>query len=114
MHGGNTEAWNYRPKAGGELVVYGGAGTGKTVGNLLRLLDYGDTYPGARMLIIRKTRVSLTESALATWENLILGQGHPVLGNPIQRTSRHQYLWRNTSVLVTGAMDKPDKVLSTE
>ena len=47
LHGGNTEAWNYRPKAGGELVVYGGAGTGKTVGNLLRLLDYGDTYPGS-------------------------------------------------------------------
>ena len=78
------------------------------------MLDYSDRYPVARMLIIRKTRVCLTESALAIWENQILGQGHPVLGNPIQRTSRHQYLWRNTSVLVTGGMDKSDKVLSTE
>ena len=82
LRGGNAEAWDYRPAAGGELVVYRGAGTGKTVGSLLRMLDYSHRYPVARMLIIRKTRVNLTESALGDLGEPDLGAGYPVLGNP--------------------------------
>ena len=82
LRGGNAEAWDYRPAAGGEMVVYRGAGTGKTVGSLLRMLDYSDRYPVARMLIIRKTRVNLTESALGDLGEPDLGAGYPVLGNP--------------------------------
>ena len=111
LRGGNSTAFLHRTS--GEMVVSGPAGTGKTLANLLHLLWYGETHPGARMLVVRKTRVSLTESALVTWES-ILGAGHPILGNPINRGNRHQYRFPNGSVLVTGGMDNPDKILSTE
>lgn len=111
LRGGNWKAFLYRQS--GEMVVGGPAGTGKTLANLLHLLWFGETYPGARMLIVRKTRASLTESALVTWENL-LGSDHPILGRPINRGNRREYRFPNGSVLVTGGMDRPDKVLSTE
>jgi PBSX family phage terminase large subunit len=97
-----------------ELVLSGGAGTGKTVAALLKLLHFGSIYPHARMLIVRKTRVSLTESGLVTWERDILGDGHPIIGPAISRGGRHSYKFPNGSVLVTGGMDRPDKILSTE
>lgn len=112
LRGGNAEALAYRES--GELVLSGPAGTGKTLASLLRLLDFGLRYRGARMLIVRKTRVSLTESALVTWERDILGEGSAIIGKPINRANRHQYKFPNGSVLVTGGMDRPDKILSTE
>jgi len=97
-----------------EYLISGAAGTGKTLANLLKLLWFGDTYPGARMLIVRKTRHSLTETALVTWERDVLGEGHPIIAKPIDRGHRHAYKFPNKSVLVTGGMDRPDKVLSSE
>ena len=72
------------------------------------------TTPGARMLIVRKTRVSLTETALVTWERDVLGEGHPMLAKNLTRGHRHDYKFDNGSVLVTGGMDNPDKILSSE
>jgi len=112
LRGGNARAFGVR--SSGEMVLSGPAGTGKTLTNLLHLLWYGETYPTARMLILRKTRASLTESALVTWEQNVLGDGHPIIGTPINRGNRHSYRFPNGSVLVTGGMDRPDKILSTE
>jgi PBSX family phage terminase large subunit len=112
LRGGNWAAFSFRRS--GEMVLAGPAGTGKTLANLLHLLWFGETYRGARMLIARKTRVSLTDSALVTWESNILGDAHPILGRPINRSNRREYRFPNGSVLVTGGMDRPDKILSTE
>ncbi len=112
LRGGNAEAFQWRRS--GEYVLAGPGGTGKTVANLLHLLHFGQTYPGARLLILRKTRASLTESALVTWERDILGDGHPIIGNPINRGNRQNYRFPNTTQLVTGGIDRPDKLLSTE
>jgi hypothetical protein len=112
LRGGNWRAFSHR--GSGELVLSGPAGTGKTLANLLHLLWFGETYPAARMLVVRKTRVSLTESALVTWERDVLGDGSPILGKPINRGNRHAYRFPNGSTLVTGGMDRPDKILSTE
>lgn len=112
LRGGNWRAFKVRTS--GEMVLSGPAGTGKTLTNLLTLLWYGEKYPGARMLIVRKTRVSLTESALVTWERDVLASDDPILGKPINRGNRHAYRFPNGSTLVTGGMDKPDKILSTE
>ena len=105
---------SFEDTASREYLISGPAGTGKTLANLLKLLWFGDTYPGARMLIVRKTRHSLTETALVTWERDVLGEGHPIIAKPIDRGHRHAYRFPNKSVLVTGGMDKPDKVLSSE
>lgn len=113
LRGGNYQASVYQRS--GELVLSGPAGTGKTLASLYRVWQYGNDYPGARMLIVRKTRASLTESALVTWEQMLeRGGASVILGNPIARTNRHHYVFPNGSVLVTGGLDKPDKILSTE
>ncbi|WP_439627504.1 phage terminase large subunit [Gemmata sp.] len=110
--GGSLAA--FRDAASREVLLAGPAGTGKTLANLAKVLWFGDRFPGARMLIVRKTRHSLTETALVTWERDLLGDGHPIIAKPIDRGHRHAYRFANKSVLVTGGMDKPDKVLSSE
>jgi phage terminase large subunit len=110
--GGNLAA--YRDTTSKELLLAGAAGTGKTLSNLCKVLKFGQDYPGARMLIVRKTRHSLTETALVTWERDVLGDGHVIIGKPIDRMNRHSYKFPNRSVLVTAGMDRPDKVLSSE
>lgn len=72
-------------------------------------------YPGARALVVRKTRESLTETVLVTWERDVLGPDHPILtSRPSLRRVRQSYQFPNASVVVLGGMDKPDKVLSSE
>lgn len=113
LRGGNSRAFHFA-RPGGEMVLAGPAGTGKSVAALLKLLHYGEAYPGSRLLIVRKTRVSLTESGLVTWEQVVLGGNDPIIGKPINRGNRQTYRFPNGSVLVTAGMDRPDKILSTE
>lgn len=113
LRGGNSKAFRFSAP-GGEMVLSGPAGTGKTVAALLKLLQYGEQYPGSRQLVVRKTRVSLTESGLVTWERIVLGGSDPIIGNPINRGNRQIYRFPNGSELVVGGMDRPDKILSTE
>lgn len=112
LRGNNERA--YFDHQSQEYLLAGPAGTGKTLANLCKLLRFGSEYPGARMLIVRRTRVSLTETALVTWERDVLGEDHPILARGISRGYRHEYRFPNGSVLVTGGMDNPDKVLSSE
>lgn len=98
-----------------EVLLAGAAGTGKTLANLLRVYWTARLYGGARCLIVRKTRESLTESVLVTWERDVLGPTHPILTrNPTLRRVRQSYRFPNRSEVVVGGMDKPDKVLSSE
>lgn len=76
------------------------------------MLWFGGEYPGARMLMLRKTRKSLAESAMVTLERLLQGAG--LLPRTIERTHRHEYKLPRGSVIVVGGMDDPSKVLSTE
>lgn len=111
LFGGNARLFNSRDR---EVLLAGAAGTGKTLAAFRKLYEVGEKYPHARLLVIRKTRRSLVESGLVTWEEDILGSGHPMLAHAIQRPSRHSYQFPNGSTLVVGGMDKPDKVLSSQ
>ncbi len=72
-------------------------------------------YPGARCLIVRKTRESLTETVLVTWERDVLGPSHPLLTvRPNLRRVRQSYHFPNGSEVVCGGIDKPDKILSSD
>jgi hypothetical protein len=109
---GNASAFNSKEP---EVLLAGAAGTGKTLANLAKVLTVCGKYPGARVLIVRKTRESLTESVLVTWERDVLGPDHPILRkSPTLRRVRQSYDCGNGSVVVVGGMDKPDKVLSSE
>src|SRR3954454_3285672 len=56
-----------------ELVICGPAGTGKTYPIVSVIHDLCKRYP-LRVLVLRATRVSLTESVLVTYESEILAR----------------------------------------
>lgn len=112
FYGDNARAYNSREKA---VLLSGPAGTGKSVALLAKCLTLLGKYPGARGLFLRKTRASLTESGLVTWERDILGPGHPVFARRrIQRRDRKAYRFANGSTFVVSGLDNADKVLSSD
>lgn len=112
----------YRPFGGMESAFYdnrvivglsGPAGTGKSRCWLEKLHLICEMFPGARCLIVRKTRESLSEAALFTYETMVLPQGHPLLDGA-RRSHRQHYLYPNGSEIVVAGLDKPQKLMSTE
>jgi len=99
---------------GPEVLISGPAGTGKSLANLLKLHLLASEVPRLRALMLRKTRESLTESALVTFEEKVLPEGHPALAAGGQRRVRQAYRYPNGSSIVVGGLDKPGKVMSTE
>lgn len=82
-----------------------------------RLLLCALKYPGSRQLIVRKTAISLTNTAMVTWERFVAeqhlkygvcrwygGSGKEAAG----------YRFQNGSVINIGGMDKPDRIMSSE
>jgi phage terminase large subunit len=98
---------------GPELLVSGPAGTGKSRALLEKLHLIAEGCPGSRSLIVRRTRVSVTESALVTFEEKVVPEGHPILEGA-SRPMRQAYRYPNGSSIVIGGLDKPGKVMSTE
>src|SRR5271165_3042864 len=101
-----------------EVLLSGPSGTGKSRSVLEKLHLAAERYPGMRGLIVRKTRESLTESALVTFETHVVPEGHPALAGP-RRNQRHVYLYPNGSEIIVGGMrqagkDMTQKVMSTE
>lgn len=96
-----------------EVLVEGPAGTGKTRAVLEKIHLCLLKYSGARALIVRKTRTSMTESVLVTFEEKVLPVGDPIKEGPTRRNRQH-YDYPNGSALVIGGMDKADRIMSTE
>lgn len=109
-HGGAIELWRSREP---EVLLSGPAGTGKSRACLEKLHLALTKYPGARALVVRKTRESLTESALVTYEEKVLPEGSRIAAG-LQRRMRQAYHYPNGSELVVGGLDKPTKIMSTE
>ena len=109
-------AKDLRHYTGPEVLIEGPAGTGKTRAVLEKLCWYAEKYPGVRILIARATRTSLTESVLVTLEEKILRpMQHPALfSSTASRAMRHSYDWENGSTIVTGGLDNPERLYSTE
>lgn len=94
-------------------MLSGPAGTGKSVACLFKLHYLCSKVPGVRALIVRKTRESLTESALVTLEQKVMEPRCKALTN-LQRRTRQNYTYPNGSQIIVGGMDKPSKIMSTE
>lgn len=99
---------------GKEVVACGCAGSGKTISAAFKLHYCCEAVPGIRCLMVRKTRTSLTESAMVTFENKILPENHYCIRQGGTRKMRQSYRYANGSEIVLGGMDKPEKILSTE
>lgn len=101
-----------------ELVASGPAGTGKSMAILYRMHLDAEKYPRSRQLILRKTRASLTESGLVTFEEKVLPWGHPALmgagGQRLSRKNRSSYDYPNGASIVVGGMDEATRLYSSE
>lgn len=93
-----------------EVIIDGPAGTGKSRAILEKLNIVANKYPGARILMVRKTRESLTQSAMVTFETRVI----PENGRVVWRTTEQEYRYWNGSKIVVGGMDKSSKIMSTD
>lgn len=105
--GAASRLWRARDP---EVLLSGPAGTGKSRGVLEYLHHCAHKYPGMRGLMLRKTRTSLTQSALVTFERQVV---HP-LDRVVFRTTEQEFRYPGGSVVVVGGLDKPTKVMSAE
>lgn len=97
------------------LCLHGPAGTGKSRMALEKCLLLGSLFPGIRVLFLRLTRESMSESLLYTWEEHVLPQGSAMLSPTVKRNYRQKYVDPSTgSEYVVCGLDDPQKVLSTE
>lgn len=109
------DPWWYAVHHPGLACCEGPAGCGKTYGiwHLVRLLC--ETYPGLRVAVVREQRKDLNDTVLVTWEQKVLGHGHPALGTTnVQPQNRFSYRFPNGSVVVPAGMDNPGKLLGSE
>jgi phage terminase large subunit len=100
-----------------EVLLSGPAGTGKSRACLEKLHIVALKYPGMRGLIVRKTAVSLTSTALVTWNEHVVAEGkrHGLLnwyGGSQQEPA--QYTYSNGSRVTVGGMDKATRIMSSE
>lgn len=109
-HGAAKQLFETRDR---EIVIEGPAGTGKSRAVLEKINTVLNLYPGARALIVRDTRVSMSETVLVTLEKIVLCEGHPALGTA-SRAHRTTYDYPNGSTIVTGGMDNADRLMSSE
>jgi PBSX family phage terminase large subunit len=93
-----------------ENLLCGPAGTGKSRVCLEKLHLCASKYAGMRALMVRKTRESLTQSAMVTFDKFVV----PPNGSVRWRTAEQEYRYSNGSVIVVGGMDKSSKVLSSD
>jgi PBSX family phage terminase large subunit len=106
-------AWTLLHSQAPQILVSGPAGTGKSRACLTKLHLCAEHKPGFRGLILRKTRESLTESGLVTFEQIVLPAGHPALAGS-QRRLRQAYRYPNGSEVIAGGLNKPEKIMSSE
>jgi len=98
-----------------EVLIEGPAGTGKSYAALWKVHLAAMRHPGMRALMVRKTLVSLTGSALVTFRERVLGSGNfgvAFFGGSKDRPAA--FLYPNGSTIAVGGMDKATKIMSAE
>ena len=119
----DTKEHNYRPYGNleglfydksHEILVEGPVRTGKTRAIIEKTLLMLSRTSRARALWVRKTKESMAESVLQTFEDHCLPDGHYLKTSGARRQYRTKYLLRNGSEIIIGGMDKTEKILSTE
>jgi phage terminase large subunit len=93
-----------------EVILDGPAGTGKSRGVLEKVHICLQKYEGARGLLARKTRASLTQTAMVTFEQHVL----PLSAGVKFNSTAQEYRYPNGSILAVAGLDKPEKIMSSE
>ena len=93
-----------------EVLLSGPAGTGKSRGCLEKINAVCEKYKGARCCIVRKTRKSLTQSGMVTFEQRVL----PYPTYIPFHTGDQQYNYPNGSCIAVAGLDNPNKLYSSD
>lgn len=93
-----------------EVLLDGPADTGKSRACLEKLYICGHKYERMRALICRKTRKSLTQAGMVSFEQKVL----PPRSLVKFHSTKQAYVFPNKSELVVGGLDDPIKVQSAE
>lgn len=100
-----------------EVLLSGPAGTGKSRACLEKMYVAACKYPGMRGVVLRKTQVSLTTTALVTWTKQVavdsIKAKHIVwYGGSSQEAAGYRFT--NGSFIAVAGMDKATKIMSSE
>jgi phage terminase large subunit len=93
-----------------EVILDGPAGTGKSRGCLEKVHYVCEKYTGARCAMVRKTRKSLTQSGMITYEKRVLLSPDAV---PFHGGDQ-EYRYPNGSILAVAGLDDPRKFFSSD
>lgn len=96
-----------------EILSEGPAGTGKTRANLELINLLCHVYAGLRVLMVRKTQVSMTASCLAEFKLHVLHPGDRVVFFGGSKDEPAAFRYTNGSVIIVGGMDNNEKLLSS-
>jgi hypothetical protein len=98
-----------------EVLYDGPAGSSKTFSDLARIYALMVNYPGVRILGLRRTLKACRESIQVTFEDHILGPGHPWLDKGGSREHRSSYTNpANGAHFAIGGTDDIEQHLSSE
>lgn len=100
-----------------EVLLSGSAGTGKSRACLEKLHAMCLRYPGMRGLLLRKTAVSLTSTALVTYREIVakeaIASGEvDFYGGSRQEAASYRYA--NGSTITLGGLDRATRIMSSE
>lgn len=99
-----------------EVLLDGPAGTGKSRGCMTKVHLVALKYPGADILVVRKTAASLASSFTDEWEDVIAGplatKAVVFFGHTARKPA--QYRYDNGSTVTLGGLDDPKKIMSTQ
>jgi phage terminase large subunit len=112
--GAAAELFRYK---GNEVLLSGAAGTGKSVGALMKVHLVCMSVPKVRALLVRKTHASLAASTLVTFRQKVAAEAIAAgavsfYGGSAQEPAAFRY--SNGSVIVVGGLDRATRLLSTE
>lgn len=93
-----------------EILLSACAGTGKSRAALEKVHLILSKYAGARAFMARKTRSSMTNSCMATFENEVLRPPDKVK----LLKNEQVYKYPNGSIFAISGLDDPEKIKSTE
>lgn len=109
FYGGAREFATYH---GSEALLHGPAETGKTISALNKLHICACKYPGASIVIARKTLSSTYATVLQTFQNKILDNNSPCAAFGGSKPEWFDYT--NGSRIWIAGLDKSSKILSAE
>jgi phage terminase large subunit len=110
-YGGAREMWRSQQRW---LLFDGPAGTGKTRAVIEKSYALCCEFPKLRVLWVRKTRASMTETVLEIFENKVQPDSSRVVLAGVARHVRSHYQFRNGSRIVLGGLDNVERIMSSE